>query len=138
MFIRQTIKNSSTLLLISSLFILELNSVCLAQDAVGGNQAGAMAVSPYNFIFQTVQFFLFAFFIYYMLVLRPQQLNEEEHARFIKDLKKDDEVQISNGILGKVVAIAEDFVTVEIASGVKVRVLKSNVKAQKKKDSVKK
>lgn len=125
--------------LLLTLFI-PLNSLCYADVVADGAQATSSAAqnisgTPYQFIFQTVQFFLFAFFIYYMLVLRPQQLNEEDHARFIKALKKDDDVQTQGGMIGKVVALAEDFITVEVASGVRVKVLKSHIKAHKQKEA---
>ncbi len=121
-------------------FLISLNSLAYADMPADPATPSAVsapaqntAETPFQFIFQTVQFFLFGFFIYYMLVLRPQQLNEETQARFLKDLKKDDDVETSGGILGKVVAIAEDFITVEVASGVKLKVLKPHIKATKQK-----
>lgn len=126
-------------LLISLGSLLFFNSLSYADTIAaiensGSAPTGELPATPYQFIFQTVQFFLFGFFIYYMLVLRPQQLNEENQSRFLKSLKKDDEVQTSGGILGKVVTIAEEFITVEVASGVKLKVLKSHIKALKQKE----
>ncbi len=82
-----------------------------------------VGATPYDFISGTVQFFLMAFFVYFLLVLRPQQVKEDEQARFLRDLKKDDEVLTSGGLLGKVIAVGEGSVSVEIASGVRVRVV---------------
>lgn len=68
---------------------------------------------------------IFAFF--YLLILRPQQKQQREQEQFRSQLKKGDEVVLNSGIFGKVFAVAEADVTVEIAPGVKVRALKSAV-----------
>jgi len=49
------------------------------------------------------------------------------HEGFLKDLKRGDEVITSSGILGKVDGMTEQFVTLEIADGVKVRMLKKQI-----------
>ncbi len=99
-------------------------SVAFAQNSLPTSAPAAIptGATPYEFIFGTVQFFLLSFFVYYMLVLRPQQLREEEQGRFLKTLKKDDDVLTSGGIFGKVVSVGDGFVSVEIASGTKIKI----------------
>jgi len=95
-------------------------------NVVAANAAGAMP-SPFHFILGTVNFFLIAFFVYYILVLRPAQLKQEEQLRFVKGLKSGDPVVTSGGILGRASAISPEFVTVEVAPGMKLRVLPEHV-----------
>lgn len=83
-------------------------------------QPGPMG--PKEFIFGTVWFFLMALFVYYVLVLNPARLREEDRKKFIGGLQKNDEVLTSGGILGRVVSVKPDSVTIEIAPNVKVRV----------------
>ena len=56
-------------------------------------------------------------------------LSTEETTRAAA-LKKGDDVLTSSGILGKIFMVDDKFVTVEIASGVKVRMLKSSVQGR--------
>lgn len=86
-------------------------------------------MSPKEFIFGTVWFFLMALFVYYILVLNPMRLRQEDHEKLISELKKGDEVQTTSGILGRVVSLKPEYITLEIASNVKVKVLPKFVQA---------
>lgn len=101
-----------------------------AQDAAAPAASNPMPM-PFQFILGSVNFFLIAFFVYYVLVLRPNQLRQENHARFIKALKRDEEVVTSGGVLGRVAALSPEFITVDVGSGVKLRVQHDHVFAPK-------
>lgn len=107
--------------LVTTLLLTNL-TYAFAAEVTAQAAMPAPVQTPFQFIFGTVQFFLVAFFVYYMLVLRPQQVKEDAQAKFITELKKDTEVVTSGGILGKVSIINDDWITVEIASGVKIKV----------------
>ena len=51
--------------------------------------------------------------IFYFLILRPQKKLQAAHKQMIEELKKGDEVMTDGGILGQVVHIAEDKVTIK-------------------------
>jgi preprotein translocase subunit YajC len=68
--------------------------------------------------------------IMYFLIIRPQQKQAKEQQDLMSMLKKGDDVVTQGGILGKVFAVAEKVVTLEVASGVKLRVLKSAIQAK--------
>ena len=53
--------------------------------------------------------------IFYFLILRPQRKLQQSHRAMIDALKKGDEVMTDGGILGQVVFIAEDKVTIKSA-----------------------
>ena len=67
------------------------------------------------------------FVIFYLLMIRPQQKRVKEHQATIAAVKKGDEVVTGGGIRGKVTKVSDDEAEVEIASGVRVRVVKSTL-----------
>ena len=67
------------------------------------------------------------FVIFYVLMIRPQQRRVKEHQARISAVKKGDEVVTGGGIRGKVTKVSDDEAEVEIAQGVKVRVVKSTI-----------
>ena len=70
---------------------------------------------------------LLIFVIFYFLMIRPQQRRVKEHQAAINAVKKGDQVITGGGIRGKVTKVSDDEAEVEIASGVKVRVIKSTI-----------
>ena len=67
------------------------------------------------------------FVIFYFLLIRPQQKKAKDHQEMVKKLKKNDEVMTSGGIYGKVVALADNVVTLEVAPNVRIRVHRPQV-----------
>lgn len=65
--------------------------------------------------------------IFYFIVLRPQQKQMKEQQLLHASLKKGDDVLTQAGIFGKIFSVSDRDVVVEIAPGVKVRVLKSAI-----------
>ena len=70
---------------------------------------------------------LLIFVIFYILMIRPQQRRVKAHQNAIAAVKKGDEVITGGGIRGKVTKVTEEDAEVEIANGVKVRVVKSTL-----------
>jgi preprotein translocase subunit YajC len=65
--------------------------------------------------------------IFYFLILRPQQKREKQRQGFISALKRGDEVVLSSGMLGRVEGLTDQVITLEIADGVRVKVLRSSI-----------
>ena len=53
--------------------------------------------------------------IFYFLLIRPQRQQQQKHQEMLNQLKKGDEIVTSGGIVGRVVHIKEDRVTIESA-----------------------
>ena len=70
---------------------------------------------------------LLIFVIFYILMIRPQQRRVKAHQNAIAAVKKGDEVITGGGIRGRVTKVSEDEAEVEIAQGVKIRVVKSTI-----------
>jgi preprotein translocase subunit YajC len=87
-----------------------------AQDA--GATAGLVSILPFILIFA----------IMYFLLIRPQQKKVKEHRNMVNAVRRGDQVVTAGGLIGKVVKVKDDGeVEVEIAEGVKVRVMKSTL-----------
>lgn len=64
---------------------------------------------------------LLLFVIFYFLLIRPQQKQMKEHQKLIQSLEKGDEVVTQSGIHGKIVALSERTVILEVAKGVEIK-----------------
>jgi len=67
------------------------------------------------------------FVVLYFVMIRPQMKRQKEHRSMVEALAKGDEVATSGGLLGKVTDLNEQFLFIEISSGVTVQVQRSAV-----------
>ena len=67
------------------------------------------------------------FVVFYFLLIRPQAKRAKEHKAMVAALAVGDEVVIGGGVLGKVTETGEQFLTVEVADGVRVKVQRHTV-----------
>jgi len=87
--------------------------------AMAGNQGQqGNASGGFEGIFMLVAMFA----IFYFLLIRPQQKRAKQHKEMIDALKSGDQVVTAGGLHGKVVAVQDKVATVEIATGVRVKV----------------
>lgn len=77
------------------------------------------------------------FVIFYFLLLRPQIKRAKEHKQMVGSLTKGDEVVSSGGLLGRITKVDENFVTLEIADGVRVKLQRSAVTSLVPKGTIK-
>jgi preprotein translocase subunit YajC len=90
-----------------------MTDLAFAQMAGGGGAPNAIiSFAP----------LILVFVVFYLLLIRPQQKKAKDHQAMLGQLKKNDEVMTSGGIYGKVVALTETVVTLEVAPNVRVRV----------------
>lgn len=74
--------------------------------------------------------FAIMFIIFFLFILRPQQRRAEEQKKFLENLKRGDSVLTSGGIMGTIEGLTERFVTLQIANGVKIKVLRTAISGQ--------
>lgn len=68
------------------------------------------------------------FGIMYFLLIRPQQKKLKDHQAMVEAVRRGDQVVTQGGVIGKVSKVKDDGeIEVEIAEGVKVRVVKSTI-----------
>src|SRR4051812_23136410 len=87
-------------------------------QAAGGSTSGAglqMLLLPLMLV------------VFYFFLIRPQQKRAKEHQGMLAKIAAGDEVVTSGGILGKVTEVNDNFLTIEIAEGVRIKVQKAQV-----------
>lgn len=109
---------------ILSALLLLLPSIAMAQEAAAP-AAAATAETP-SFLVQAFPF-IAMLGIFYFLMIRPQMKKQKEQAALLGGLKKGDEVLTSGGIFGTIEGLTEKFVTLEIADGVNIRILRTQI-----------
>jgi len=68
------------------------------------------------------------FVIMYFLLIRPQQKKVKEHQAMVAALRRGDEIVTQGGLIGKITKVKDDAeVEVELADGVKVRVVRPTI-----------
>lgn len=77
------------------------------------------------------------FVLLYFLMIRPQAKRAKEHRNMLQALQKGDEVVTSGGTLGKVNNVGDQFVTLEVAPNVEIKVQKQSVQTLLPKGTVK-
>ena len=97
-------------------------SPAFAQATDSGSAAGGMNAAG---IFQFAFPFVMIFAIFYLLVMRPQQKRLKQHQDMLGAVKPRDTAVTTGGLIGKVTKVDDNEVEMEIATGVKVRVVKA-------------
>ena len=88
-----------------------------AQGAGGGGDV-IMSLLPFILIFVVMWF----------LIIRPQQQRLKEHKEMVEALRRGDTVVTGGGLIGKVTKVIDDNeLQVEIAEGVRVKVIRSTI-----------
>lgn len=93
-----------------NLFISE----ALAQAPAGGAGPGGN--------YATLLMLGVLFVAFYLLLIRPQAKRTKEHRSMVAALGKGDEVATAGGTLGRITGVSDNFVTLEIADSVEVKV----------------
>ena len=71
--------------------------------------------------------FVIIFLIFFFLVIRPQQKRASNQKTFLAGMKRGDSVLTTGGILGTIEGLTDQFVILNIADNVKIRVLKTQI-----------
>ncbi|MBM87655.1 MAG: preprotein translocase subunit YajC [Gammaproteobacteria bacterium] len=69
------------------------------------------------------------FFLFWLILWRPQSKRAKEHQELVSGISKGDEVMTSGGLLGKVTRVQDDYIAIEVADGVELKLQKSSVAA---------
>jgi preprotein translocase subunit YajC len=85
----------------------------------------------------SILFLIGMFVIMYFFLIRPQVKRQKEHKAMVEALKKGDEIQTMGGIMGKITELGDNFMNVEVADNVTVKVRKTAVEAVLPKGSLK-
>ena len=104
----------TALLVASVLFI----SSCMPPGA--GQEGGGTA-------FSAILPFVLIFALFYFLIIRPQQRQSRERKKMLSEIKRGDGIITTGGIHGRVINVDGDELTVEIAKGINIRMVRSGI-----------
>ncbi|MDR2128866.1 MAG: preprotein translocase subunit YajC [Burkholderiaceae bacterium] len=96
-------------------------------SAFAQTAAPAAAANTTGSSLQSLFFLGLMFVVLYFIMIRPQMKKQKEHKAMIDALAKSDEVITAGGIAGKVTALTDSFVTLQIASNVEVQMQRSAI-----------
>ena len=99
------------------MFFLNLFNAAYAEQAAPPAPGGFAAFVPFILIFA----------IFYFLMIRPQKKRLQEEQNMLNALGKGDEIFTKSGILGKITGISDKVVTLEVADGVMLKVLRAQI-----------
>ena len=85
--------------------------------AAGGTESTLLSMLP----------LVLMFVVLYFIMIRPQMKKQKEHKAMIEAVAKGDEVVIAGGVLGRVAKLGDQFLSVEVASGVELQVQRGSV-----------
>jgi preprotein translocase subunit YajC len=88
-----------------------------AQAAPGGAPSALTSLVP----------IIFMIVVMYFLIIRPQAKKQKAHHGFLANMKRGDQVVTSSGILGTIEGITDQFVTLEIAPDVRIKIMKTQI-----------
>ncbi len=109
------------------LALVSISSV-FAEDPVLPAGSAPVGAAPQQPGFLSMVFpFLLMFGVMYLLVIRPQKKRMTEQQKMLSELKKNDDIVTTSGILGKVMGITDKVVTIEVDDKVHVKMLKSQI-----------
>lgn len=89
----------------------------MAGNAAQGQQGG----------YQGIIMLVAMFAIFYFLLIRPQQKRAKQHKELVGGLKPGDSIVTAGGIHGKIASVEETTITVEVATGVKMKMNRSSI-----------
>jgi len=91
--------------------------------AMGQGGAGGQGAGGFSAFIPLILMFV----IFYFLLIRPQQKRTKQHREMINNLKPGDRIVTGGGIHGRITAVSDAVLTVEIADKVRVKVNRANV-----------
>jgi preprotein translocase subunit YajC len=101
------------------------------------NEAWAQTAAPGGTDLMSMLPIILMFVVLYFVMIRPQMKRAKEHKAMVDALQKGDEVIAAGGLLGKVTKVADNYVTIEIADKLEIKVQRPAVQLVLPKGTVK-
>ena len=76
-----------------------------------------------------ILFLVGLFVLFYFIAIRPQRKRQKEHTELVSSLEKGAEVVTSSGILGKVTALDENYMVLNVANNVEMKFQRVHINA---------
>ena len=103
-----------------------LSNSYVAMMALGGPPAGSSPEEQKKAMFMQLGMMVFMGVIFYVMLIRPQQKRAKEQAKMLSELKAGDKVTTTSGIVGVVVGLKDNSVTIRSGES-KLEITKSAI-----------
>lgn len=80
---------------------------------------------------------LLIFVVFWFFLIRPQSKRQKEHKDMVAKLAVGDEVVTAGGVLGRVTEVGDQFLSVEVAEGVQLKVQRHTIGSLMPKGTIK-
>lgn len=87
--------------------------------------------------FTSIAMMVGLFVIFWLLLIRPEQKRRKEHQAMVAGLAKGDEVVTMGGMLGKITAVGDNFLTVQVAKDIEIKIQRMSIQAMMPKGTYK-
>jgi preprotein translocase subunit YajC len=106
-----------------------LMSLPFINDAVAATTSAAAAPGQQaaGGGFSTIIMLVIFIGVFYFLLIRPQTKRAKEHQNLINNLQKGDEVSTSGGLLGRIVKIEDNIITLALNETTEIKIQKNAV-----------
>ena len=101
------------------------------------NEAWAQVAGPGGADIMSMLPIILMFVVLYFVMIRPQMKRAKEHKAMVEALQKGDEVVAAGGIVGRITKITDNYVTLEIADKVEVRIQRPAIQVALPKGTIK-
>jgi len=95
----------------------------LIPDAMAQAAAPGAPTSSFGFFGMMILMIV----LFYFMLIRPQQKKQKEHQAMLSKLAAGDEVVTAGGILGRIAEVGDNFIVLEIADNVRIKVQRFQV-----------
>jgi preprotein translocase subunit YajC len=103
--------------------LIPVISFLLAEADNGSNQGGGAVGGG----LMTLVIFVLFIAVFYFLLIRPSQKQRKAHEQLVAGLKKGDVVMTAGGLYGTITQVKDDYVMLEIAKKIEVKVSRNSV-----------
>lgn len=101
------------------------------------NEAWAQAAAPGGADIMSMLPIILMFVVLYFVMIRPQMKRAKEHKVMVEALQKGDEVIAAGGLVGRITKITDNYVTLEVADKVEIRVQRPAIQLALPKGTIK-
>ncbi len=106
------------------ILVLGLASVAFAQGAVAPQPPPPSFGEVFG---RMIPMFVIVFFIFYFMVMKPQQARLKAQENLLGSLKRGDEVVTTGGLIGRVAGVEKGYIILEVAANTRVRIEPAHV-----------
>jgi preprotein translocase subunit YajC len=113
--------------LLVNLFFTGVQAIAQTAETAATNVATATTAAPQPPAWMQFVPFVIIIGVFYFFLIRPQAKKQKETQTFLQGIKVGDQVVTSSGILGRIAAMTDQIVTLEVANQVQIKVLRAQV-----------